>query len=51
MMKCDTIMGVDLQTFDTGIGNFMALLGSVLFESKLIENEVVVVHCRFSKHC
>jgi len=31
-------MGEDLQSFDTGTGKFMALLGSVLFESK-IEDE------------
>ena len=34
-------MGENLQSFDTGTGKFMALLGSVLFESK-IEDEVEV---------
>ena len=51
-------MGEDLQSFDTGTGKFMALLGSVLFESK-IEDEVEVtldsqsivefIACRFIK--
>ena len=55
MAKCYTIMGENLQSFDTGTGKFMALLGSVLFESK-IEDEVEVtldsqsivgIACRF----